>query len=125
CSEESAEREYSLPGTLCGISVSEKKYDPLFPPGERVSSESSNRWGLAESSRTEGCQYYVDGKGVLGISGDWRNSNDEMLAVTPSQNIRKFYGGKGEKYPGRFNAWTSKTGAAVAVECSLEKQDSV
>ncbi|MDG9701758.1 hypothetical protein [Streptomyces sp. DH37] len=66
CAEE-REREYEIPGSLCGTAVQTEALEPLMPPGKEVSTQTSS--GVEGLTR---CRVSVDGRQVLSVGVDWQ-----------------------------------------------------
>ncbi|WP_158708031.1 hypothetical protein [Streptomyces sp. NRRL F-2890] len=61
CSSGPAERNYSLPDTMCGLDLPENLYDPVFPPGsEKEVLDSFEKYGGLFAGRS--CVIEVDGE---------------------------------------------------------------
>lgn len=57
--------EYTLPGSLCGVSVSRDVIKPLFPAGKELTQTGGS---LGDGQDQSACSYLVDGNTALSIS---------------------------------------------------------
>lgn len=61
----SAEREYAVPDTLCGLQLPQRLYDPLFPPGSGSPDSSDLSRYFPYLDTNESCSVSVEGEDVI------------------------------------------------------------
>ncbi|MFF8833532.1 hypothetical protein [Streptomyces sp. NPDC015131] len=103
----SPEREYAVPGDLCGVRVPAKALEPVLPAGKEATLHPS---AIGENKR---CRIHVDGKSVFSASIEpWEKDAKAQdvarvtLSVEPSDTLSK-----DRRYI------YSPTGAVGRVEC--------
>ncbi|WP_326599666.1 hypothetical protein [Streptomyces sp. NBC_01803] len=114
CDSESAEREYSLPGSLCGASVPEDLYAPLFPPGAALDTEQSFD-DVTEFSGSRYCVLSVDGEEIL--RADATGQDDYSGAIV--RHDLDVEEQDGEAVPGDFEAVVWPGVAMAKAPCTL------
>lgn len=107
CSSSAPEREYATPGDLCGAKVSRAALEPLLPPGEKITAQSTSGAGAKR------CRLEVDGEVAFSSSVEKRAAGasaqdvaTSAIGVEPTDSASD---------DGRFVY--SKTGAVGRVEC--------
>ncbi|MGI5352088.1 hypothetical protein ACQEU8_28440 [Streptomyces sp. CA-250714] len=118
------EREYRVPQSLCGLKVAEKRYAPLFGPGEKIYRDDDPvKLGSARVT-SQGCHYFVDGKPAVSVSGEWAEENDQAAPSTPAEAI-KWHNtrDKPRKYEGAYDVATWQRGAVAAIDCPRPRGD--
>ncbi|MGP3974993.1 hypothetical protein ACTWQF_13485 [Streptomyces sp. 8N114] len=123
CSQ-APERKYSVPQSLCGLSIPEKKYSPLFGPGNKIyRDEDPVKLGSSRVT-SQGCSYFVDGELTVTVSGEWAEVNDKAAPSTPTEAI-KWHNtrDKPKKYTGPYDVATWQNGAVAAIDCPRPRGD--
>ncbi|ARQ69664.1 hypothetical protein CAG99_13000 [Streptomyces marincola] len=72
----SADREYSLPETLCGVELEEELYDSLFPGGTDVHVVRSFEGGALQAARY--CEITVDDEVIVRADAEGRDTFEEF-----------------------------------------------
>ncbi|MGP3990355.1 hypothetical protein [Streptomyces sp. 3N207] len=118
------ERKYRVPQGLCGLSIPEKSYAPLFGPGEKIRRDDDRENLGSMRVAVQGCDYFVDGDHTVSISGGWAEVNDKAAPSTPAEAI-KWHNtrDKPKKYPGTYDVSTWQNGAVAAIDCPRPRGD--
>ncbi|MFC4612287.1 hypothetical protein ACFO9E_31725 [Streptomyces maoxianensis] len=80
CSD-APEREYTVPKSLCGITVPEESLSPLLPPGKNVTSEEDTP--VPDAITT--CKLTVDGDQVLSVERERREAGASARDIAVNQ----------------------------------------
>lgn len=98
-SDDTAERAYTVPASLCGIAVDSALVKAALPGGDSISSALSKPNG-----GTTRCDVSVDGKAALRLTQAWWRAGDTGASVaqgyaytdggTTSEDLRFVYAGK-------------------------------
>lgn len=110
----SAKKEYSLPGTLCGISVDERLVSKFLPGGKQVRTTPVLRYPGYKD-----CRVYVDGKYALGASIEWWQGDDkDERAVAIRHVLRARPRLKGARSNDHGKSFVNGIGGVLASDCS-------
>ncbi|MGW1468637.1 hypothetical protein ACWCPT_30375 [Streptomyces sp. NPDC002308] len=107
--DEATERKYTVPASLCGISVDPSLVKPLLPGGNALSSALSKPNG-----GTAHCDVSVDGKAALRLTEAWWDAQDNAAAVAAA-----YHGTSGGTASDDYRlVWAGKAGIGKAASCT-------
>ncbi|GAB2906866.1 hypothetical protein [Streptomyces mayteni] len=108
-------REYALPDDLCGLEIADELYDPLFPNGTELETESSFT-DMRSTPVGHECQLTVDGDEV--VYSRTRGAEDFQTFINYLDLPVEMH--EGEPVPGDYNAVVWPGVAMAQVPCPPE-----
>ncbi|WP_158709765.1 hypothetical protein [Streptomyces sp. NRRL S-15] len=107
CSD-GAERNYNVPTSLCGVSITAASLTPVLPAGEKVSQKS-----VSPADGVKRCQVSVDSKIVLVAGQEWWSDKPNLRQIAQGQAYVEL-----EQFSDDGNYIYSGRGAVAKVKCA-------